>query len=275
MHEEARADAMAEIRARLWRLERRDWWLWWTAVIVTLLLTVGVGLLSLSPGLQGEELLYLPSLDRAVRGLAGVVVLFNFHAIYQQVLIKRLRRQLAEQLATTAKLEIVAEQMHTLAVLEPLTGLYNRRLAEERLAAETNRSKRHGHALSVLTLDLNDFKLINDGYGHAAGDLVLKEFANRLKCAIRVSDVAARMGGDEFLVLLPECHVGQVDHVLARLRDLEVEFRGQKIPFSFSAGWADYQPGEPIHELLERADQMLYHDKRARNKRVDSIPGTR
>src|SRR5438046_8978906 len=99
-----------------------------------------------------------------------------------------------------------AEEFQEKAIRDTLTGLYNRRLAEERLMVEVTRSKRYGHPLSVLALDLNDFKLINDGYGHAAGDLVLKRFADRLKQAIRVPDLAARIGGDEFLVLLPECH---------------------------------------------------------------------
>src|SRR5437660_11446605 len=88
---------------------------------------------------------------------------------------------------------------------DSLTGLYNRRFAEQRLAAEVARSERRGHPLTVLTLDLNNFKEINDTYGHPAGDQVLQEFATRLNKVIRGSDLAVRLGGDEVWVVVPEC----------------------------------------------------------------------
>ncbi len=98
-----------------------------------------------------------------------------------------------------------AKEFLKLAMLDPLTGLHNRRFAQERLVAEMARSGRHGHPLTVLMIDLDGFKQINDRYGHWGGDLVLKEFAQRLCRAIRGSDLAIRLGGDEFVVLLPEC----------------------------------------------------------------------
>src|SRR5207237_4051929 len=95
--------------------------------------------------------------------------------------------------------------VRNLAMIDPLTGLYNRRYAEQRLSAEVARSARRGHPLTILSLDLNNFKEINDTYGHPAGDLVLQEFAAHLNKVIRGSDLAVRLGGDEFLVLLPDC----------------------------------------------------------------------
>ncbi len=153
-------------------------------------------------------------------------------------------------------------------MIDPLTGLYNRRFAEQRLAAEVARSERRGHPLTVLTLDLNNFKEINDTYGHPAGDQVLQEFATRLNKVIRGSDLAVRLGGDEFLVVLPECSLEQLKLVLDRLGSFELDWQGQKIPVTFSAGWKDYEMGERPEEMLARADQALYTSKRAKRKSI-------
>jgi diguanylate cyclase (GGDEF)-like protein len=122
---------------------------------------------------------------------------------------------------------------------------------------------------------LDKFKQINDTYGHPTGDLVLKEFAARLQSAIRLSDFAARMGGDEFLVLLPECTTSQVEHLLVRLRPMEVQSAGQKIPICFSAGWVGYEKGETIEQFLERADRTLYAKKRAGKLNVQESSAVR
>jgi two-component system cell cycle response regulator len=185
-----------------------------------------------------------------------LVLLFYIYTIYQQVLIKRLRRQLAEKQGHS-------DILRNLAMVDPLTGLYNRRFAEHRLAAEVARSERKGHPLTLLTLDLNNFKQINDTYGHPAGDQVLQEFAARLNKVIRGADLAVRLGGDEFLVLLPECTLEQLQLVLGRLGSLEVDWQGQKIPVTFSAGWKQYELGDKPAEMLAHADQDLYARKRA------------
>src|SRR5437660_4111014 len=149
---------------------------------------------------------------------------------------------------------------------DSLTGLYNRRFAEQRLAAEVARSERKGHPLTILTLDLNNFKEINDSFGHPAGDLVLQEFAARLNNVIRGGDLAVRLGGDEFLVLLPECTTQQLQLVLGRLGSLQVDWHGQMIPVTFSVGWKQYELGERPEEMLARADELLYTRKRAGKK---------
>ncbi len=266
--EDAPESRLQEIQTSLQKLERRDWWLWILAVVVMLLLTLAVVSLSFPNLLKVEDPFFQFSLNQAVRGLVGLVLLFNTYSIYQQVMVKRLRRQLSEQLDAMTRLRARAEEFHKQATIDSLTGLYNRRFAEQRLAAEADRSRRYGHPLTVLAIDLNDFKQINDHYGHPAGDLVLKEFAERLNSGIRVSDLAVRMGGDEFLVLLPECPPEQVRTLLARLNGLEVDYQGQKIPVRFSAGWVGYQRGETPEQLLSRADQTLYADKRAHKGRT-------
>lgn len=253
---------MFAARVSLQKLEWRDWWRWGTAVAVMLLLTLALVPLAFPALLWEIEVFSQYPLDVAVRGLLGLVLLFSTFAIYQQVLINRLRRQLADEIGTMATLRTRTEAFQRLAILDPLTGLYNRHFMAESLPAEIARANRHRYPLTVLMLDLRGLKQINDQHGKAAGDLVLKEFGRHLKKAVRSSDLPVRMDSNHFMVVLPECRSENVPHALARVLGLTVEFGGQQIPVSFSAGWAEYQPGEFTEQLLERADQALLTDKR-------------
>jgi diguanylate cyclase (GGDEF)-like protein len=254
--QEAGAKEIADERKRI---DRRDWWVRGYSIFVILLLTCAVISLTLPALLAGDETIFNIKYTQAVFALIALIVLFNIYTISQEVLIKRLRQQLLEK-------QNHSYILRNLAMIDPLTGLYNRRFAEQRLAAEVSRSERRGHPLTVITLDLNDFKQINDAYGHPAGDQVLQEFASRLNKVIRGSDLAVRLGGDEFLVLLPECTAEQLQIVLERLSAVEVDWQGQKIPVTFSAGWKDYKVGDRPEELLAGADEALYTSKRAQKK---------
>src|SRR6266853_419459 len=241
------------------RIEKRDWWVWGYSIFVIFLLAFAVIALALPAVRQGADTIFKIKMVEAVFGLMALVVIFNVYTISQQILIKRLRRQLAEKQGHS-------ELLRNLAMVDPLTGLYNRRFAEQRLAAEVARSERKGHPLTVLALDLNNFKEINDNYGHPAGDLLLQEFAARLNNVIRGGDLAVRLGGDEFLVLLPECTTQQLQLVLGRLGSLQVDWHGLKIPVTFSVGWKQYEMGERPEQMLARADELLYTRKRAGKK---------
>jgi diguanylate cyclase (GGDEF)-like protein len=245
-----------ELTREFQKIEKRDWWVWGYSIFVVFLLVFAVIAFSLPAVRRGGETIFKIKMVDVVFGLIAMVVLFNLHVISQAVLIKRLRRQLAERQGHS-------DLLRNLAMVDPLTGLYNRRFAEQRLAAEVARSERKGHPLTVLTLDLNKFKEINDTYGHPAGDLVLQKFAARLNNVIRGGDLAVRLGGDEFLVLLPECTSQQLQLVLGRLGSLEVDWHGRQIPITFSAGWKQYELGERPEEMLARADALLYDRKRA------------
>ena len=253
---ESDAQELAEARRRI---EKRDWWTRGYSIFVILLLTFAVISLTLPAILTGAETIFRIKITEAVFGLITLIIVFNFYTIYQEILIKRLRRQLVEK-------QDHSYILRNLAMIDPLTGLYNRRFAEQRLATEVARSERRGHPLTVLTLDLDNFKEINDTYGHPAGDQVLQEFASRLNNVIRGSDLAVRLGGDEFLVVLPECTLEQLKLVLKRLSSFELDWQGKKIPVTFSAGWKDYEMGERPEEMLARADQALYERKRATKK---------
>jgi diguanylate cyclase (GGDEF)-like protein len=213
-------------------------------------------------------------LNQAVRSLVGLVLVFSVYLVYQQTMIIRMRNQLADQIESLAKVQTLTNEVYKLAALDQLTGLYNRRSGEQRLAEEISRAVRHERPLTVLLIDLDGLKQVNDRLGHAAGDLVLKTFSERLQRAIRGSDLAVRLGGDEFMALLPECRAEEVGRVMGRIEGVDVEYEGTRIPIRFSRGWTDYKPGETSEELLKRADEALYADKRA-GKRNPSQQGQR
>lgn len=257
-------------RKHLKGLERRDWWLWWSAITVILLLTLAVITVSLPTIFKESDRVFQFNLGLAIHSLVALVLLFNIYTVYQQWLIKRLRTQTAKHLEILSRLR--AEVFHEMATRDPLTGLSNRRLGEERLASEVARSERHGHPLSVPLLDLNRFKGINDRYGHAAGDSVLKRFAERLNKVIRASDLAVRLGGDEFLVILPECLPERIPALLNRLGRFEMEWGKEKFAVSAAVGWAGYAKDETPAQLIERADKSLYANKRSeREKEVTAV----
>ncbi len=250
----------AKISADLRRLERRDLWAWMNAVVIILGLTGAVFSLSASLQWMGMKTVLGVDYRVAVRALIILVLAFTLQTIYQQIKVRKLQRELEEQ-------HVQAEVFRRLAMFDPLTGLYNRRFAEQRLKAEIARSERRGHALIVVLVDLNDFKEINDKYGHQAGDLVLKEFATRLSSSTRGSDVAARWGGDEFMMLLVDCEVEQLSRVLVRLEGFEVRVNGKTLPITVAAGWKAYEPGDRVEEIIEGADRRLYYNKEIVKKR--------
>jgi diguanylate cyclase (GGDEF)-like protein len=247
----------AETRAILRRLERRDLWVWANAIVVILALSIAI--LALTANLTGRKTLLGLNENSTAQILVALVLVFTGQVIFQHLSFRRLQRELAEQ-------QIQAEVFRRLAMFDPLTGLYNRRYAEQRLKAEISRSERKGLDLIVVLIDVNDFKLINDTCGHQAGDTVLKEFAKRLNHATRGSDLAARWGGDEFMMLLVDCGPDQLPTILSRLEDFEVVVQGRELPVSLAIGWGSFQPGDQMSELIERADRMLYSNKGATKK---------
>lgn len=253
----------AEIRASLQKIEHRDLWVWGNAIVIILALAVAI--FSLSSYLVGKKTFLGIDESLAVRILVTLVLVFTGQIIFQHLSFRRLQRELAEQ-------QVQAEVFRRLAMFDPLTGLYNRRFAEQRLKAEIARSERKGHPLIVILIDLNDFKQINDTYGHQAGDTVLKEFAKRLNRATRGSDLAARWGGDEFMMLLVDCEPDQLHIILERLDGFSIEAHGRELPVAFAVGWKSYERGDQLAELIEAADRMLYANKGASKKLESASP---
>jgi diguanylate cyclase (GGDEF)-like protein len=250
-----------EIRSILSGIDRREWGLWLSTIIIIFLLMLGMSSFPASSESKSDGF-YSFLMDRPIYSLAGLVLIFMIYALRQQIQINRIRWQVIEQVCAVDRVEARSQEIYELAVLDSLTGLYNRRYAEKRLTDEIARTQRRRLPFTVILLDLNDFKQVNDTFGHAAGDSLLKAFAERLSKATRGSDVCARYGGDEFLVLLPECRPQDVQFVLKRLDDIKIDVGGGMQSIAYSAGCADYDPGESAEEVLKRADADLYVNKR-------------
>jgi diguanylate cyclase (GGDEF)-like protein len=149
-----------------------------------------------------------------------------------------------------------------LADLDALTGLHNRRYFHETLSREVARAQRYDRQLALVVLDLDDFKAINDRIGHLTGDAVIAESAERVRDVVRTADIACRVGGDEFAVILPESTLADADQLYRRLQ-AAVSARpiGQAGPLSFSAGVAELKPEDDPTTFFERADEALYAAK--------------
>ena len=192
----------------------------------------------------------------------GSIVLLGVSALSVRmgVLRTRLGRQKQELRASLAQIE-------QLATHDELTGLVNRRHMMALLRAEQERQQRSGQVMSVVLLDLDHFKQINDGYGHQAGDAVLRTYAHSMGPGLRASDVLARWGGEEFLLMLPQTGQKEALAVLQRMRaslaavSFEAITPGRQL--TFSAGLAACAPGESIDAVIELADQALYRAKQA------------
>ncbi|SDA47278.1 PAS domain S-box-containing protein/diguanylate cyclase (GGDEF) domain-containing protein [Pseudomonas sp. NFACC15-1] len=171
------------------------------------------------------------------------------------------------------QLQAANAQLQRLSSTDQLTGLYNRGHWESNLKAAFARYQRYGHALSLVMLDIDHFKRVNDTYGHQAGDKVIEHVARLLHEHVRESDVAGRYGGEEFGVVLSDTDKAGAQIFAERLRKaieaLEVQFNDQTIRFTVSLGVADLsQPSNDHAELIARADQALYTSKKTGRNRV-------
>jgi len=153
--------------------------------------------------------------------------------------------------------------LEDLAIRDPLTLVYNARAFAERLGQELKRTRRYGRPLSVLYLDLDDFKRVNDSHGHQTGDAVLKLVADAIRRAVRQLDVVGRLGGDEFAVLMPETDGDLADAAAARLaKELRDAFKGTPA-VTASVGVVSCTRAEAgVDDVLRQADQAMYQAKR-------------
>ncbi len=181
----------------------------------------------------------------------------------------RVRNHLALR-KTQTELALKNEELEQLAIHDRLTGLYNRRKLDESLEQEMTRAARYGRSLSIIMLDLDYFKRVNDSCGHLAGDAVLVETAARLREALRTHDIIGRWGGEEFLVLCPETGLTDATGLAERLRqalaEREFPVAGQ---LTASFGVTDHRAEDLLDNLLSRVDTALYCAKQNGRNRVE------
>lgn len=213
---------------------------------------------------------------RAQGTMPGVLTLRGDHRLREQGGLRQ-----ARMLADTVGLAIVnlrlRESLREQSIRDGLTGLFNRRYLEETLARELARASREQTSLSLLMVDLDHFKRVNDTYGHSTGDRVLQTVAELLQRQVRSADIVCRYGGEEFAVLLPDT---TLDHALARAEDLREGAQSLEMPgltasdvMSLSVGVATY----PLHgrraaDLVRSSDNALYSAKRNGRNRVETPP---
>jgi diguanylate cyclase (GGDEF)-like protein len=166
------------------------------------------------------------------------------------------------------------EKLEKLAALDGLTGIYNRPYFDQYATKEINRINRYGGVISMIYLDIDRFKSINDTYGHPAGDLVLEKVAETLSNNIRESDILARFGGEEFVILLPQTDVLAARALGERLRvaleNLALKFDDQEIPVRASFGITGLTSGSKLglEMIYKLADKAMYHSKEQGGNRV-------
>ena len=167
-----------------------------------------------------------------------------------------------------------AGEYQQLSITDPLTGLLNRRYIEERLAEETNRSQRSGEPLSLLMLDVDEFKSYNDKFGHPAGDEALRIVGRILKESLRGADVAARYGGEEFSVLLPATSGEEAETIAERIRRQTEDTKFPKRRVTLSIGIASLSPEvDSVEKLFRAADTALYQAKQNGRNAVHTYRG--
>lgn len=197
----------------------------------------------------------------------GALVAKSYPDAFYSEKDKELLQFVSTQVSTAIERKKLHAELLRMAQHDDLTGLPNRRLFHDRIAGALARTRRERGKAALLYIDLDDFKQINDSLGHAAGDLILREVAHRLKQCVREEDTVARLGGDEFVVLLEHMHqAADATLVADKIRtamDQELKVNGSGVRMRPSIGLALFpEHGSNVEELLKHADDAMYADKR-------------
>ena len=238
----------------LQRLGRREWWLWLSELVVTALSGI-VFLLSAFPSLflHSDHVFEIRS-DQARWAALSLLLLFNTWLIHRRWSFRRLRRRLAERVDDLqASREVVCDPSR----MDRVTGFYTRASVEHWLGKEVARARRHNVPLSLVAFHLDNLPQISQRYGSAATDLILTEFADRLRNASRGRDFGACLTSDNFLLVLPGCSLRDAKLVSDRLGVLAVKFARHDIALTYSIGWVDYKPGDIPSDLIKRAEDVI------------------
>jgi two-component system cell cycle response regulator len=209
---------------------------------------------------------------RLLRGLELGVNDYLTRPVDRNELVARMRTQIKRKRYADAMREAVVASIEA-AMLDPLTGVYNRRYLDSHLAALLAKASAQGKPASVMLLDIDHFKQVNDTHGHEAGDAVLRGFAARVRSTIRSADLLARYGGEEFVVVMPDTPIDLARRVAERVREAvaATPFAGQgeaTFAVTVSVGVAERDAGGDAELLMRRADRALYRSKSDGRNRV-------
>jgi diguanylate cyclase (GGDEF)-like protein len=190
-----------------------------------------------------------------------------------------IEQDVTEQKKLQIKLEKALSKAEKLAMYDYLTNIYNRRAFFKRTKEEIARIKRHGETLSIILTDIDKFKNINDTYGHDVGDKVLKHFAKVLKSGIRQYDVVARLGGEEFIILLSNANIEEAfkraEHIRKQIEESKVFIKdinkNVKYTASFGVATLKEEDNYKIEKVIKRADEALYSSKKCGRNRISFI----
>lgn len=170
------------------------------------------------------------------------------------------------------KQKLLELQLKEYAEKDPLTSLFNRRYFEEQLSKDISLALQKGTYLSLLYIDIDNFKDINDAYGHPTGDQVLKQLALQIAAAGRSSDTAARIGGDEFAMLLPDTNKTELElranRLISDIQQLKIQEQGHPIPVTVSIGGKSFIDDFPINSMGKWVDKALYSAKQKGKNQV-------
>ena len=241
-----------QAQTTLRKIARGEWWHWLTATLVVVLAGSALLLSSFPSFFRHSEHFYEIRAEQARWAVLCLLLLFNGWSLYRQWHFRREKKHL------TAEADSNGAAGTDTSTVDPATGLHTRFFIEQQLGKEIARAKRQSTPLSLATIHLDDFAEAQKRYGLSAMDAALKELARRLKKACRGSDFAARLATDDFLLVLPECNVGEVQAVLNRLGAFEMVCSGRRVTLAYTTGWVDYQPGDMPSDMLKRAAQLLH-----------------
>lgn len=260
------------LEAELHALEGRDLQLWCLGGIIALILATGFLALLVPRVLwnAGSALKFQQNLPALFLGLLVLLLLAAIYMVQQRVRLTRTRRELVGRLL----------QAERVARVDELTGLFNRRTLDELLTREMARAQRTGSRLSVVMVDIDGFRALNDRFGHVVSERILQEVSRMLKRNFRAADILLRYGVDEFLAILPETDRREAQIAVDRLYGGVVQWNRRNQDFGYklglSCGIAQFIPDASTHEsLVEAADAEMYNLRAARRGNPSPQPAAR
>jgi diguanylate cyclase (GGDEF)-like protein len=252
-------DRAEEIQYQIQQLSGRDWQLWSIGALVMIVLVAGMLAIFIPNFFSDRKVLiieqrYLPQL---LFGLITLIILANIYLIQQRRSLNTTRAVLIRELVFNQRLE-------NFSLFDPLTQLFNRRALDEIMQREIARVSRTGSSLTLLIIDIDGFRSINTQFGHLAGDKLLVDVGQLLRNCFRGGDLLFRLGGDEFLVVMPETNEAQAEPALNRLQKAVENWNGghhRDYDLGLSWGVAGYVVGLSLEDILRHAERKLYQRK--------------